>query len=59
MFLIISDAAAIEPDSLPQWLRQCVEAARTTVGRFKDVQSVIETDPDIWKGLLCDEYYPR
>ena len=29
MFLIISDTAAIEPDSLPQWLRQCVEAART------------------------------
>ena len=56
MFLIISDVAAIEPDSLPHWLRPGVESARTTVERFKDVQSVIETDPDMWKGLLCDEY---
>ena len=56
MFLIISDVAAIEPDSLPHWLRPGVKLARTTVERFKDVQSVIETDPDMWKGLLCDEY---
>jgi hypothetical protein len=55
MFLIISDVAAIEPDSLPQWLRPGVEAARTMVERFKDVESVIETDPEMWKGLLCGE----
>ena len=59
MFLIISDVAAIEPDSLPQWLRSGVEAARTTVERFKDAESVIESEPEMWKGLLCDEYYRR
>jgi hypothetical protein len=59
MFLIITDVAAIEPDSLPQWLRAGVEAARITVERFKEVQSVIETEPEMWKGLLCDEYYRR
>ena len=55
--MIITDVAAIGPDSLPQWLRPGVGSARTTVERFKDVESVIETDPDMWKGLLCDEYY--
>ena len=59
MFLIISDVAAIEPDSLPQWLRPGVEAARTMLKRFKDVESVIEFEPEMWKGLLCDECYRR
>ena len=55
MFLIISDVAAIEPDSLPQWLRPGVEAARTMVERFKAVESAIEFEPEMWKGLFYDE----
>jgi hypothetical protein len=56
MFMIVFDVAAIEPDSLPQEHRRGVDAARTTVERFQEVQSVIETDPGMWKELLSDEY---
>ena len=56
MFMIILDVAAIELDSLPQRHRRSVDAARTTVERFMELRSVVDTDPDLWKGLLCDEY---
>jgi hypothetical protein len=54
-----ADVAAIEPDSLPPWLRPGVEAARTMVERFKDVESVIEFEPEMWDALRCDECYRR
>jgi hypothetical protein len=56
MFLIISDVAAIEPDSLPQERRRGVDAARITLKRFQEVQCRIETGPEMWKALLSDEY---
>ena len=39
--------------------RRGVDAARTTVERFQEVQSVIETDPYMWRELLSDEYDRR
>jgi hypothetical protein len=56
MFMTILDVAAIELDSLPQRHRLPVDAARDVVERFMELQSVLETDPDLWKALLCDEY---
>ena len=45
MFMIILDVAAIELDSLPQRHRRSVDAARTTVERFMELRSVVDTDP--------------
>jgi hypothetical protein len=56
MFVIIRDVAAIELDSLPPWHRLPVDAARDVVERFTELQPALETNPDLWKSLLCDEF---